>query len=186
MGNQKSIETHRRMWEIDPEQKELDLALGFMIRQAATAEFFLHQTVRRLVGGKFASLVTASMQASAVLDVIKRIVAAGELDGEAIREMTQILGDFRRAFEERNKHVHGFRIVGEEGKEVWSSNRRDGGFKREIIEANALMELGSDFSLTTGALTSWIRHHLDGVPRRDRRAERPQKASDETASDISG
>ncbi|MFE2086129.1 hypothetical protein [Streptomyces sp. NPDC059460] len=173
------------MWEIDPEQKELDLALGFMIRQAATAEFFLHQTVRRLVGGKFASLVTASMQASAVLDAIKRILDAGELGDEAIREMTQIIAKFRSAFEERNKHVHGFRIVGEEGKEVWSSNRRHGGFKREIIEADALMELGSDFSLAAGALTVWTRHHLDGEPRRDRRAERSQEASPEAASDIS-
>ncbi|WP_328413898.1 hypothetical protein OG542_26255 [Streptomyces violaceus] len=88
---------------MNPEQKELDLALGFMAHQAATLEFFLHQTVRRLVGGRYATLMTAGIQGSGLLDAIKRIMAVGAVSEEAVREMADMSGKCRVAFRERNK-----------------------------------------------------------------------------------
>ncbi|GGJ36437.1 hypothetical protein [Streptomyces brasiliensis] len=170
MAERKDIEAHRRQWQVRPEQRELDLALGFMVRQAATLEFFLHQAVRRLVGGQHAILVTAGMQASSLLDAIKRIIDVGAVSDEAAQEMTEISGKCRIAFKERNRFVHGIRVIGAENSEAWTNNRRNGSIDQHPIEAEQLMELGSDFARLSSQLSDWYRHYLDGHPRR---ASRP-------------
>jgi hypothetical protein len=162
MAERRDVAQYRRLWEMHPEQKELDLALGFMVHQAATLEFFLHQAVRRLVGGRYATLVTAGMQASGLLDAIKRVVDVGAVSEEAAREMAEISGKCRAAFKERNKYVHGIRIVNTENSEVWTNNRRDGGINQHPMQAEKLMELGADFASLSTQVTDWYGHHLGG------------------------
>ncbi|WP_328561018.1 hypothetical protein [Streptomyces coelicoflavus] len=169
MAERRDVTQYRRLWEVNPEQKELDLALGFMVHQAATLEFFLHQTVRRLVGGQYATLVTAGMQASGLLDAIKRITGVGAVSEEAAREMAEMAGKCRVAFRERNKYVHGIRVINTENSEVWTNNRRDGGIDQHPMHAEKLMELGADFAKLGSQVTDWYRHHLDGHPRRESR-----------------
>ncbi|MFD5938494.1 hypothetical protein [Streptomyces griseus] len=166
MGDRRDFELHRRHWEIRPDQKELDLALGFMVRQAAMLEFFLHQTVRRLVGGQYATLVTVGMQASALLDAVKRINDAGAVPEEAAQEMVDIAGKSRVAFRERNKYVHGVRVIGAENSEVWTNNRKNGGIDQHPLEVEKLMALGADFAKLSAQVSEWYRHHLDGHPKR--------------------
>ncbi|MER6638855.1 hypothetical protein ABT285_25275 [Streptomyces microflavus] len=166
MANRSDFELHRRNWEVRPDQKELDLALGFMVRQAAMLEFFLHQTVRRLVGGQFGVLVTVGMQVSALLDAVKRITDAGAVPEEAAQEMAEISGKSRVAFRERNKYVHGARVIGAESSEVWTNNRKSGGIDQHPLEVEKLMALGADFAKLSGEVSEWYRHHLDGHPKR--------------------
>ncbi|MGW5197183.1 hypothetical protein [Streptomyces spiralis] len=179
MADSSDFELHRRHWEIRPDQKDLDLALGFMVRQAAMLEFFLHQTIRRLVGGQYAILVTAGMQASAVLDAVKRIIDAGAVSEEAAQEMADISGRCRTAFKERNKYVHGLRVIGAESSEVWTNNRKNGGIDQHPLEADRLMALGADFARLSSQVTEWYRHHLEGRPRRHSRASAPQEEAPE-------
>ncbi|MEV3910898.1 hypothetical protein [Streptomyces canus] len=178
MAESRDVEVHRRQWEVRPEQRDLDLALGFMVRQAAMLEFFLHQTVRRLVGGQFAPLVTAGMQASGLLDAVKRITDVGAVSDEAAQEMTEMAGRCRTAFRERNKYVHGVRVIGAENSEVWTNNRRNGNVDQHPLEADKLMELGADFARLSSQLSEWYRHHLDGHPRRPGQPA-PQRQSQE-------
>ncbi|WP_458076331.1 hypothetical protein [Streptomyces sp. EMB26] len=169
MAERRDVDAYRRLWEANPEQKELDLALGFMVHQAASLEFFLHQTVRRLVGGRYATLVTAGLQASGLLDAIKRILDVGAVSEEAAREMIEMSGKCRTAFRERNKYVHGIRVINTEHSEVWTNNRRDGGIDQNPMQAEKLMELGADFAMLSAQVTDWYRHHVDGQPRRGSR-----------------
>ncbi|MFF4965278.1 hypothetical protein [Streptomyces sp. NPDC001037] len=169
MAERRDVETYRQLWEVNPEQKELDLALGFMVHQAASLEFFLHQTVRRLVGGRYATLVTAGMQASSLLDAIKRIVDVGAVSEEAAREMHEMSGKCRTAFRERNKYVHGIRVINTASSEVWTNNRRDGGIDQHPMQAQKLMELGADFAKLSMQVTDWYRHYIEGRPRRGSR-----------------
>ncbi|MFD5908109.1 hypothetical protein ACFWHL_05280 [Streptomyces massasporeus] len=169
MAERRDVDQYRRLWEVNPEQKELDLALGFMVHQAASLEFFLHQTVRRLVGGRYAILVTAGLQASGLLDAIKRIMDVGAVSEEATQEMTEMSGKCRAAFRERNKYVHGMRVIGTENSEVWTNSRRDGGIDQHPMQAEKLMELGADFARLSAQVTDWYRHHLDGHPQRANR-----------------
>ncbi|MFJ8905030.1 hypothetical protein ACIRIU_08530 [Streptomyces sp. NPDC102351] len=177
MAEGKDVEALRRHWQANPEQQELDLALGFMVRQAATVEFFLHQTVRRLVGGRHAALVTLSMQASGLLDAIKRIIDVGAVSEEAAEEMAEISRKCRIAFKERNKHVHGVRMIGTGASEIWTNNRRNGGIDQHPVEAEKLVELGIDLARLEFQLSEWNRHHLDGHPkRRNRTTSAPDQA----------
>ncbi|MFE5688163.1 hypothetical protein [Streptomyces sp. NPDC056512] len=170
MAERRDVEMHRQSWEIRPDQKEIDLALGFMVRQAAMLEFFLHQTVCRLVGGRYAPLVTTGMQASSVLDTIKRINDVGAVSEEAAQEMAEISGRCRLALKERNKYVHGIRVIGAESSEVWTNNRRHGGIDQHPVEAEKLMELGADLSQLSSQVTDWYRHHIEGAPLRPGRS----------------
>ncbi|MFF7172275.1 hypothetical protein ACIP8U_44345 [Streptomyces pseudovenezuelae] len=164
MSERRDVDQYRRLWEVNPEQKELDLALGFMVHQAASLEFFLHQAVRRLVGGRYAILVTVGLQASGLLDAIKRIMDVGAVSEEAAQEMTEMSGQCRAAFRERNKYVHGMRVIGTENSEVWTNNRRDGSIDQHPMQAEKLMELGADFARLSAQVTDWYRRHLDGHP----------------------
>lgn len=179
MAERRDVELYRRNWEISPDQKDLDLALGFMVRQAGMLEFFLHQTIRRLVEGRYAILVTAGMQASAVLDAVKRIIDVGAVSDEAAHEMAEISGKCRTAFKERNKYVHGLRVIGTGSSEVWTNNRKNGGIDQHPLEADRLMALGADFARLSSQVTEWYRHHLEGHPRRHSRPSSPQEEAPE-------
>lgn len=138
-------------------------------------EFFLHQAVRRLVGGRYAPLVTAGMQASNLLDTIKRINDAGAVTDHAAQEMVEISGRCRISFKERNKYVHGIRVIGVENSEVWTNNRRNGGVDQHPVEAQKLMELGADFSRLSLEVSDWYRQHLEGHPSRRTRAAKREE-----------
>ncbi|MFE5734366.1 hypothetical protein ACFQ7A_26070 [Streptomyces sp. NPDC056528] len=174
MTEGKDLDSYHRLWQARPDQRELDLALGFMVRHAATLEFFLHQTVRRLVGGQFAPLVTAGMQASSLLDAAKRIIDAGAVPEKAAEEMTAISARCRAAFKERNKYVHGVRVIGASNSEVWTNNRRNGLVDQHPLEVENLMKLGADFARLSGQVSEWSRRVLDGEPKRWSRDQPPE------------
>ncbi|MFD9992063.1 hypothetical protein ACFWXT_29585, partial [Bacillus cereus] len=108
------------------------------MHQAGMFEFFLHQLVRVLMGGKYSSLVTAAMQPIGLLDAIKRVCDAGAVDEVGRQELAGFISRSKTAFNERNKYVHGLRMHGE-GLELWTNNRRRGGFDTMPLEAQRLM-----------------------------------------------
>jgi uncharacterized membrane protein len=163
MAEESSADGQRRTKSFISEEEELDLALGRMVHKAAMAEFFLHQLVRRLVGGQYAALLTAGMQATAVLDAVKRITDTGAVSEEAVQQMNHIIERSRKAFAERNKYVHGLRVYGEPNQ-LLTNNRRRGHIDQWSMEADSLMDLATEFSKITGRYVTWQREHLEGLP----------------------
>jgi hypothetical protein len=145
-------------------QDQLDCALGFMVGRAAMAEFFLHQAIVKLIGSPYASLLTASLPATGALDVIKRLVEAGDFSQEASQELKEFTDKIRPLFAERNKFVHGLRVIGNEEDQIFVANRRKGGIDRYIAEVDALRQLGQEFSQMTGSILKWTRDYVEGKP----------------------
>ncbi|WP_162641519.1 hypothetical protein [Streptosporangium sp. 'caverna'] len=150
-------------------QEETDAALGYMVRNAAMVEFFLDQAIRRLIKNPYTPLVTASLSASGSLDVIKRIVEAGPFSDEAAQEMTVIISQCRTAFPQRNRHVHGLRVIGDERDVTWTKNRKTGSLNQASFEVDELRNLGREFSRIAGSILNWSSYYLEGKPRTGRR-----------------
>ncbi|MBB5626829.1 hypothetical protein [Sphaerisporangium krabiense] len=150
-------------------QEETDAALGYMVRNAAMVEFFLDQTIRRLIQNPYTPLVTASLSASGSLDVIKRIVEAGPFSDEAAQEMAAIIGRCRAAFPQRNQHVHGLRVIGDERDATWTKNRRTGSLNQTFFEVDELRDLGREFSQIASLILGWSGYYLEGKSRPGRR-----------------
>ncbi|WP_338773329.1 hypothetical protein V7968_17690 [Nocardia vulneris] len=158
-------EDRRRQWEAFPEEKELDLALGLMVHQAGMFEFFLHQLIRNLMEGKYAALTTAAMQPVAVLDAIKRICDAGAVNEAGREQIADFVPRGKAAFGERNKYVHGLRMHGD-SLELWTNNRRSGGFDSMPLESERLMSLARKFGSLSGEIFDWQRVYIEGKPPR--------------------
>jgi hypothetical protein len=71
VGHYSAMRTDPRIKDLD-RQDQLDCALGFMVGRAAMVEFFLHRTVRKVIGSSYGSLVTAALPVMGALDVLKR------------------------------------------------------------------------------------------------------------------
>jgi hypothetical protein len=153
-----------RITELD-RQDQLDCALGFMVGRAAMAEFFLHQAIRKVIGSPYASLVTASLPVSAALDVIGRLVEAGKYGPEASQEIKEFVDKSRPLFAERNRYVHGLRVIGSEQDQIFVSNRRKGSMDQYIAAVDALRQLGEEFSRVAGKIFDWTMHYVEGRPR---------------------
>jgi hypothetical protein len=146
-------------------QDQLDCALGFMVGRAAMAEFFVHQAIRRVIGSPYASLVTASLPVTAALDVIVRLVEVGKFGPEASQEIKEFVDKSRPLFAERNKYVHGLRVIGDEQDQIFVSNRRKGRIDQYVADVDALRQLGQEFSQATARIFDWIQHYVEGRPR---------------------
>ena len=151
---------------IGDRQDELDKALGFMVGRAAMAEFFLNQTIQKLINSPYGSLVTASLSASGALDVIKRIVDQGNFGSEASDEVKKFVDASRIAFAERNKYVHGLRVIGgaDTADQVYVPNRRRGGINTYDFEVDELRRLGKEFGQIAGAIFHWMQVYVEGKP----------------------
>lgn len=168
MGTDESrLEEQRRRWHFDAETREFDLALGCMVHFAAMTEFFLYQLLRELLDSKHAGAVTAAMQASAVLDAVKRITDKGGFSDRAAERMKQLVPEARQAFIERNKYVHGLRFA-DPGttKTVMNKERRHGTYVSSQFTADDLYELASTFQRLSGGFFAWQQEHIEGIPPR--------------------
>ncbi|WP_458691259.1 hypothetical protein [Nocardia tengchongensis] len=142
-------------WAKQSANTELDLALGTMVRFAAKTEFELQGTIRLLVGGEYASLVTSGMQASSMIDAIKRILDVGAVDPAQADELINVIGLCRTAFRERNKYVHGMRLAATENAIVLTNNRRNGLFDHHVMDPEIILDLAADFVTLAQTLSDW-------------------------------
>ncbi|MFC9473071.1 hypothetical protein ACFTS5_12890 [Nocardia sp. NPDC056952] len=165
VSNEDRVKRLRQILQSDPEGREFDLALGCMVHFAAMTEFFLYQLLRTLLDSKHAGSVTAAMQASAVLDAVKRIVDTGGFSDQAGERMKDLVVDARQAFTERNKYVHGLRFS-DPGttKTVMNKERRHGTYVRSQFTADDLYHLAATFQRLSGGFMSWQREHVEGIP----------------------
>jgi hypothetical protein len=113
-----------------------------MVGRAAMTEFFLHQAIRKLIGSPYAPLVTASLPVTGAPDVMRRIVDAGGFSQEASQEISEFVNKSRPLFAERNKYVHGLRVIGDEQDQIFVSNRRKGSIEQYVAEVDGLRQLG--------------------------------------------
>jgi hypothetical protein len=146
---------------VSDRQAQLDGALGYMVRRAAMTEFFLHQAIKKLIRSRYTSLVTASLSASGALDLIQRIVDAAGFGQEASQELKRIVDIARAAFTERNRYVHGVRVIVEDQDILLIRNRRKGGLDRLTTEVDELRQLGEEFGQLSGMIVDWTQRHVD-------------------------
>ncbi|WP_194838739.1 hypothetical protein [Nocardia sp. XZ_19_369] len=149
------IKTIRDNWAEHRLHAEMDLALGAMVRAAASAEFSLQGTIRTMVGGEYASLVTAAMPASSMIDAIKRILDVGAVGVAQAEELAEILNRCRAAFQQRNKYVHGMRLSATNNAFILTNNRRNGMFDRHEMDPEALLELAAEFAVLGHEISTW-------------------------------
>lgn len=156
-------------------QGELDSALGYMVRSAALTEFFLQQTIKALIRSRYTPLVTASLSASGALDVIQRIIDAGNFGDEAPKEFRRIADKARSAFGERNKYVHGIRFALEGEDVLLTRNRKKGGFDQSAAEIDGLRQLGAEFRQISVMIVEWTRELAEETKLRPLPPESPAR-----------
>ncbi|MET9605799.1 hypothetical protein ABZZ17_12135 [Streptomyces sp. NPDC006512] len=147
-----------------PEEKDLDLALGFMVRNSAATEFALFQTMERMVAGPFASVVAARASGPDALDTVKQILDTGAYDAEASRELREVLDDCVAAFRKRNRHIYGLRKpAGEAAVAVQdpANDRPQEGSSAYESLPEELVQLGVDLSELAVTLLKWSDEHVE-------------------------
>ncbi|BDT92479.1 hypothetical protein IFM12275_24550 [Nocardia sputorum] len=149
------IKMIRDEWAQRSANAELDLALGTMVRLAASTEFNLQGTIRLLVGGEYTSLVTSAMPASGMIDAIKRILDVGAVDATRASELAEVLTRCRAAFQQRNRYVHGMRLAATNNAVILTNNRRNGMFDPHAMDQEAILELAAEFAFLGHEISTW-------------------------------
>ncbi|MEV7427010.1 hypothetical protein [Streptomyces sp. NPDC091212] len=145
----------------------LNAHLGRMIRQAATLELYLEQTVKVLCGGPYGALLISGESTSRVIDACRALVKVHHaLTDEWREEFNTVLSDAKQAFERRNRYVHG--AISWQGEVAVPGNSRSRRLKLEAefvpLDLDDLVDLTSELNRLTLATGSCLRAALDGFP----------------------
>lgn len=145
----------------------LDIHLGKMVRQASTLEYFLEQTAKALSGSPYGALLVSGESVSRVISVCRALILAREDATDEWRaRFKETLDDCGKAFERRNRYVHG--AVSWQGPEGLPGTSRSRRLKLEPdfvpLDMADLTELTRELNRLTLRAGACFIAVLDGFP----------------------
>jgi hypothetical protein len=90
------------------------------------------------------------------------VAEVGNFSAEAVREISELVEKSRPLFVERNRYVHGLRVIGDEENLIYTSDRKTGSINQYSAQVNALRQLGQQFSQIAATLISWTGRYVEG------------------------